>query len=218
MKTLPTQERALLKRQALLDAAVEEFSNTGFEVATAKSIAALAKVATGTFYQYFENKNDILRVLAANRFADLHAHVKTLELKLVDYQPNSTQESIQRVEDKFFDTLLFVYQFHAHDPELHQVLEQRRTIDPKLRVIMDDGEKVLHDRVLSFVKSFNLTNSEQVADNLFAMAEGVVHKLVFHTDLTNETGTAMTEQQIQLSLRVAAQMLASFFLDKPQSK
>ena len=216
MKTLPTQERALLKRQALLDAAVEEFSNTGFEVATAKSIAALAKVATGTFYQYFENKNDILRVLAANRFADLHAHVKTLELKLVEHQPSGTQESIQRVEHKFFDTLLFVYQFHAHDPELHQVLEQRRTIDPKLKVIMDDGEKVLRDRVLSFVKSFNLINSEQVADNLFAMAEGVVHKLVFHTDVSSELGT-VAEQQIHLSLRVAAQMLASFFLDKPQS-
>lgn len=215
MKTLPTQERALRKRQALLAAAVEEFSNAGFEVATAKSIAALAKVATGTFYQYFENKNDILRVLAANRFADLHAHVKTLELKLVESEPAGNKESIHRVEDKFFDTLLFVYQFHAHDPELHQVLEQRRTIDPKLKAIMDDGEKVLRDRVLSFVKSFNLTNSEQVADNLFAMAEGLVHKLVFHTDFANETDVD-AEQQVQLSLRVAAQMLASFFIDKAQ--
>ncbi len=216
MKTLPTQERALLKRQALLDAAVEEFSNTGFEVATAKSIAALAKVATGTFYQYFENKNDILRVLAANRFANLHAHIKTLELKVVENEPDSTKESIQRIEDKFFNTLLFVYQFHAHDPELHQVLEQRRSIDSKLKIIMDDGEKVLQDRVLGFVKSFNLTNSEQVADNLFAMAEGLVHKLVFHTDFDNKVDVE-AEQKNQLSLKVAAQMLASFFLDKTQS-
>jgi len=192
-----------------LQTAIEEFSNTGFEIATAKSIASRAKVATGTFYQYFENKNDILRVLAAGRFGDLHSHIKTLELKLVEDESPDAQESKQSVEQKFFETISFVYQFHAQDPELHQVLEQRRTIDPKLKAIMDDGERVLQDRVLSFVKTFNLENSEQIAENLFAMAEGLVHKLVFHTDFGGDA-----DKKAQLSLKVAAQMLASFFLDK----
>ena len=66
MKTLPTQERALRKRSALIAAAIEEFSNAGFEMATAKSIAALAGVATGTFYQYFENKKDLVGNVVKN--------------------------------------------------------------------------------------------------------------------------------------------------------
>ena len=79
MKNLPTQERAIKKRIALLKAAQLDFSEVGFEIATAKSIAARANVATGTFYQYFENKNDILRVLAENRYSELHEQVLLLQ-------------------------------------------------------------------------------------------------------------------------------------------
>ena len=202
MKTLPTQARALVKRQSLLDAAIAQFSTIGFELATAKSIATSAKVATGTFYQYFENKNDILRVLASNRLENLHAHVKAFEMSLVDSADISAQN--HSVEQKFYQTLLFVYQFHARDPALHQVLEHRRTIDLDLKEIMSNGEKVLQNRILNFVNSFNLADAQQVSENLFAMSEGLVHHLVFHSE-------DLTQQQIDRSLKVGAKMLSSFF-------
>ena len=199
MKTLPTQERALVKRQALIDSAISEFSTIGFEAATAKSIAQVAGVATGTFYQYFENKNDILRVIAIGRFEGLDQRIQLFELKVVD----RARLEAPKVETQFLETLMLVHQFHARDPQLHQVLEQRRALDTKLQKIMGEGESVLRKRVLTFVQSFNISNSELVAENLFAMAEGLVHRLVFHS-ATRDTKNALT---------IGAKMLASYFID-----
>lgn len=198
MKTLPTQKRALRKRQALIDAAVVEFSTAGFEVSTAKSIAAVAGVATGTFYQYFENKNEILRVIACDRYDGLHGRITLLE-RNVGNDPSINSSTI---ELQFLEALMFVHQFHAKDPELHQVLEQRRALDFKLQQIMDRGEGVLRQRVLVFVRTFNISNADVVADNLFAMVEGLVHRLVFHKNNPNSHD----------ALVVGAQMLASYFI------
>ncbi|MBL4671796.1 MAG: TetR/AcrR family transcriptional regulator [Arenicella sp.] len=207
MKILPTQERALIKRQALIDAATAEFSSIGFEVATAKSIASVAEVATGTFYQYFDNKNEILRVIASTRFDGLHQQIGLLELKAVNEAQLTIIGARLDIEGQFSDTLMFVYQFHAGDPELHQVLEQRRALDPKLQTIMDQGEAVLKKRVLTFVNTFNISNAELIAENLFAMAEGLVHRLVFHSSLYNST-----ERDRKEALEVGAKMLASYFI------
>jgi len=197
MKSLPTQARAVRKRHALICAAIKEFSDAGFEHATAKSIAAEAGVATGTFYQHFENKNDILRVIAGERFAELHEKVPSLNLKVV--RNHSDEEIVSRFES----TLRFVYGFHAHDPELHQVLEQRRGLDPKLRDLMRDGEAVLKKRVLQFVQAMNVADASVVASNLFSMAEGIVHRQVFDEN----------DNDPELVIKIGAKMLASYFAE-----
>lgn len=193
MKPLPIQKRALLKRAALIDAAIQEFSSVGFEVATAKSIAAKAEVATGTFYQYFDNKNEILRVIAAQRIDELQNRLNWEALQKID--------ELQTIEQTFKQNLEFTYEFHSSNPDLHQVLEQRRDLDDQLKTIMDRGDAVLYERTLQLVKSFNISSPEVVAQNLFAMAEGIVHRHVFH----------QTECDSGEVLSVGAQMLACFF-------
>lgn len=195
MKSLPTQARAMRKRQALINAAVKEFSSAGFDDTTAKSIAAKASVATGTFYQYFENKNDILRVIAEDRFADLQNKLPTLNL---DVAQSTVAEQLV---DLFKRTLHFVYEFHAHDPLLHQILEHRRSLDPKLHELMLRGEAVLKERVLKLVLAMNVEHAPIVANNLFCMAEGIVHRQVFDEN----------DHDLELVLTVGAKMLASYF-------
>ncbi len=46
-------------RRAILDAAVRVFADKGYGAATIKDIAAEAKVATGTLYNYADNKRDL---------------------------------------------------------------------------------------------------------------------------------------------------------------
>jgi AcrR family transcriptional regulator len=203
MKSLPTQDRAIQKRGALIQAAVFEFSNIGFEATTAKSIATKAGVATGTFYQYFENKIDILRVIAEQRYTHLEEQISLLKVSLDDIE--SSELELQRV---FANILIFVYDFHALAPELHRVLEQRRAVDGELKKIMHQGELVLLNKVQQFVDTYNLPNSQLVAENLFAMGEGLVHRLVFETPAKN------TKQAIE----VGADMLASFFVHAIPSK
>lgn len=201
MKALPTQERALKKRAALLAAAIDEFADAGFDNATAKTIAARAGVATGTFYQYFENKQDILCVIANERFRQLQDRIKLFQPQRVDQATTGVQESSE-IQRLFAEVLDFVYDFHAQDPELHQVLEQRRGVDTELGKIMDRGEGVLRERVLRFVQSFNVELPEVVADNLYAMAEGIVHRHVFRALDTDKEDV----------IRTGADMLAAYFV------
>ncbi|MFT4629520.1 MAG: AcrR family transcriptional regulator [Arenicella sp.] len=73
---IPIQKRTLLKRADLLEAVRKDFSEYGFEIAIAKSIAGRTRVAIGMFYQYFDDENDIFRVLASNRMELLSQNVE----------------------------------------------------------------------------------------------------------------------------------------------
>ena len=195
MKPIPTQARAIRKREALLDAAELEFAAQGYELTTAKSIAASANVAVGTFYQYFENKNDILREIARRGLESIRDHLPPFSLSVIDTL------SAQRLHALFVRALEFVYAYHADKPELHQVLEQRRGVDPELGAIMRQGEDALRQQIRLFVQSFNLPSPEIVTHNLFAMGEGIVHRQVF------DQNTLPPEQVIE----VGASMLTAYF-------
>lgn len=202
MKPIPSQQRALLKRNALLKAAIDEFSEEGFEMATAKSIAAKAGVATGTFYQYFENKNDILCVIAQNRLHHLREQIQ-FHSASAGAQNDSLSSDVQKI---FAQVLQFVYRFHAAAPQLHQVLEQRRSIDQPLRDIMAAGEQVLKDHVLNYVRQFEVDDHQVVAHNLFAMGEGLIHSLVFSNH----------QIDVEQAINRGSQMLAAFFTEQLQ--
>lgn len=51
------------KRQWILDCAIDEFSAHGYAGASISRIVAEAKIAKGSFYQYFEDKDDLYAYL-----------------------------------------------------------------------------------------------------------------------------------------------------------
>ncbi|MBO6849572.1 MAG: TetR/AcrR family transcriptional regulator [Marinobacter sp.] len=197
MKPAPKQQRAIRKRNALLKAAFQEFSAHGFEATTAKSIADRAGVATGTFYQYFHNKHDVLLEITRQRFEDLHAHIQVPEARLGLTRGDLARPQAPSIRDLFREALGFLYDFHQQEAGLHDVLEYRRRVDPALATLMDEGEAILMERVRSFVARYVRDDVETTAFCLFAMAEGLIHRHVFqgHQDVTRdeliETGTQL---------------------------
>lgn len=174
MKPAPRQERAIRKRKALLSAAFQEFSEHGFEATTAKSIAVRAGVATGTFYQYFHNKDDVLLEVTRQRFAELHEHLNVPAVGL-----GVGANDGPGIRDVFREALSFVYDFHQKESGFHEVLEYRRRVDPALACVVTEGESVLLDRTRAFVARYVRQDVEATAFCLFAMAEGLVHRHVF---------------------------------------
>jgi AcrR family transcriptional regulator len=202
MKALPTQARAKQKRCILIIAATECFTSNGYENTTAKTIASAANVATGTFYQYFDNKEDMLRVIAQQRMEDLYQQVPSAkELFALSEKAHKDSLKAGTTQEIFHHVLKLIYAFHEQAPELHQVLEQRKELDPELAEILVQGEILLHERVLQFVQSFNIKTADAVAFNLFAMAEGLVHRHVFGNPTQSKATT----------LQLGAVMLASYF-------
>lgn len=59
----PTQERALVKIELILEAAIRILDKEGLEALTTNRIAAVAGISIGTLYQYFPDKAAIVEVL-----------------------------------------------------------------------------------------------------------------------------------------------------------
>jgi AcrR family transcriptional regulator len=67
-----TRDKArLVYREAILDAAEEELAASGFHATRVQDIAKRAGVAVGTFYNYFETKEDVLVALLDLRMREM---------------------------------------------------------------------------------------------------------------------------------------------------
>lgn len=66
------------RREAILDAALEEFAAKGYAGARMEDIARRAGVAKGTLYLHFGDKEGLFNGLAESAFAPMHALAKEI--------------------------------------------------------------------------------------------------------------------------------------------
>ncbi len=127
-----------VKRQLIIDAAVEVFSRNGFQNSTISQIARRANVAEGTIYQYFKNKEDLFFSIPIDKtkefFNELELHLEGIHgaenkiRKFVWYYLYHLQENPEyaralmlemRVNRNFAKTKTF----GPYRPLTHKVLE-----------------------------------------------------------------------------------------------
>jgi AcrR family transcriptional regulator len=70
--------RSAARREAILDATLEEFSARGFEAARLDDIAKRAGVAKGTIYLYFADKETLFQELVRSMLTPLIGHFEAL--------------------------------------------------------------------------------------------------------------------------------------------
>jgi TetR/AcrR family transcriptional regulator, fatty acid metabolism regulator protein len=99
-----------LKRQLIIDAAIEIFSRNGFQNSTISQIARKANVAEGTIYQYFRNKEDLFFSIPIDKTTEFY---NELELHL---------EGIHGAENKI-RKFVWYYLYHLQEnPEYARAL------------------------------------------------------------------------------------------------
>ena len=127
-----------VKRQLIIDAAVEVFSRNGFQDSTISQIARKANVAEGTIYQYFKNKEDLFFSIPIDKtkefYNELELHLEGIHgaenkiRKFVWYYLYHLQENPNyaralmlemRVNRNFAKTKTF----EAYRPLTHKILE-----------------------------------------------------------------------------------------------
>lgn len=74
------------RREAILDAALEEFAAKGYAGARMEDIARRAGVAKGTLYLHFGDKEGLFNGLAESAFAPMHSLAKEI-LRRQDADP-----------------------------------------------------------------------------------------------------------------------------------
>ena len=82
------------KQQKVLDAAKKEFARVPIENVSIKNIVEYADIARGSFYQYFESKEDLLVYLLKEK---------------AEQVSNKVKEKIQETDGDLFETYIFLY-------------------------------------------------------------------------------------------------------------
>lgn len=199
----PRQSRAVRTRAALLAAAAREFSAGGYAATTAKSIAARAGVATGSFYQYFLNKDAALRELAASRAASTLASTVGAVEAAADAPLPDVADVREIVRGLLRQVVIAVIDLHRDDPGLHAVLAERRHVDPELDALTTAQERALVDRVTALLQRWGHPDDPTAtAFVLFGMLEGTVHAHVLgqpHTD-DDRLIAALTDALLRVAL------------------
>jgi AcrR family transcriptional regulator len=124
---------------AILDATIRIFDREGADAATTSRIAEVAGVSVGTLYQYFANRDEILRALQDREFDRAGAM-----LDRVLTNPNAVSD--REIAKTVVAELLLLYRAA---PALHRVL----AVDG-LRVLPTERVRAFDLRVVAAIRGF----------------------------------------------------------------
>jgi AcrR family transcriptional regulator len=113
----PRQSRGQRRVELLLEAAATVIARDGIEAATAEAIAAEAKTAKGSLYQFFPNRDAVLAALALRYADEMRAiHERALPLDPLELPLDRLIDRVVRPLADFHDrTPAFRRVFASHD-------------------------------------------------------------------------------------------------------
>ncbi|MEV0365649.1 TetR/AcrR family transcriptional regulator [Nocardia fusca] len=119
-------------RDALLDAARRVFETVGFLDARVELIAQEAGVSYGTFYRYFESKDDVFGELSNRLFEDMHRR----EPAAAGLSP----------AERLIASNRSYYQAYRRNAPLMAIIEQVATFNEEFRLLRHEHRRQLIDR------------------------------------------------------------------------
>lgn len=138
---VPKTERGRRTLRALLDAAGEEFGEKGFHEASISRITARAGVAIGSFYTYFDSKEEVFKAL-----------VQDLSIRVRDFvAPRITGVGDQLAAEQAGQ--LAYLEFVREHNEIYRIIDEAEFVDPvsyrehyrstaaRIAARLDDAEK-----------------------------------------------------------------------------
>src|SRR5436190_6608234 len=147
------------RRQAILDAALEEFAARGFAAARLDDMARRADVAKGTIYLYFRDKESLFQELVRAMLSPLIAAIEAAALReipiraLVELILNTFVSDIYETRRK--DVLRLIITEGARFPELAEfyyrevIARVLPAVRERLRLAVEQGE-LAHDALARF--------------------------------------------------------------------
>ncbi len=87
------------KNRRILEAAAQLFHTVGYDAARLEDIAHLAEVSVGTFYNYFENKGDLLLAIVSMEVEEVLESGKGV----ISAPPPDVADALRRLITTYFD-------------------------------------------------------------------------------------------------------------------
>lgn len=113
-RKLPRQKRSLETVDAILGATAHILSREGLERATTNAVAARAGVSIGSLYQYFPDKESLVRALNERHTREI---LLLLQARFDEIREAPIPDAVEAI-------VRAMVEVHRHDPDLHRVLVQ----------------------------------------------------------------------------------------------
>jgi AcrR family transcriptional regulator len=124
-RRIPQQDRGERRVAELLEAAVVEFAEVGYDAATMKAIAKRAGASIGAVYQYFPNKEAIVSALRTQ-------YVNEMEEQWIKLEEGTAGLSVKERTQSFVDAMIrFIEEHPAFTAILDAPAKSKR--DKKIR-------------------------------------------------------------------------------------
>lgn len=178
---VPVQERSVRTRSDVVEAAHREFSERGYAPTTAKSIAARAGVAVGTFYHYFPDKDAVLREIAAARVDALERRMtgNAPDVRLAPADGAELADRLGELRRRIRRDIRAYLEYHRRDRGLHSVISERRLCDPALDALLTAVEQRGVRRSADALERWGYQGDCQAAAfMIFSLLDGAVHNHV----------------------------------------
>jgi AcrR family transcriptional regulator len=186
---VPVQERSVRTREGVVEAARLEFSERGYAPTTAKSIAARANVAVGTFYHYFPDKDAVLREIAAARVDALEQRMSgnAPDLQVESSEARQLGDWLSELRRRIRRDIRAYVDYHRRDRGLHSVISERRLCDAALDAVLTAVEQRGVRRSAEALKRWGYAGDCQAAAfMIFSLLDGAVHNHVLgHATLSD---------------------------------
>lgn len=130
----PKTRKGKRSREALLEAARQEFREAGFTGARVLDMTARAGLSSGAFYRYFRDKDDILRSLLESFFGELY------EFTRARWEPGDPQRSIVATTKRY----LVQYREHA---DLYRVMIEAAQTERDIEQVWNDARQAFYRRI-----------------------------------------------------------------------
>lgn len=170
----PTQDRAAKTRQRILDAAAHVFAEYGYVAGTTNRIAEHAGLSIGSLYQYFPNKDAVLRAL-------MDAHVDAGARLLTERLSGGLPE---RLDDALRVFVRATIDNHRDNPRLHRVLFEEAPRAPAFLSRLHDLEQVTVDATAQLLERHPGVHASGrlSARMVVTTIESLVHRMITSPD------------------------------------
>lgn len=145
------------KKQKILKAANKEFARVPAEQASIKNIVEDAEIARGSFYQYFEDKEDLFEYMMTLKVGNMHQNL----MKIV----HKENGNIINIFINIYDHLIQVGRIRKNNKFFRQIFENIKTSDNLMFIKKNEMNKNLEQTLYSlYNKNKEILNIKDEAE------------------------------------------------------
>ena len=170
------------KKNKIIKAANKEFARVPLEQASIKNIVEDAEIARGSFYQYFEDKQDLFEYIMSLKIGDMEKNLN----KIIEQENGN----IIKIFIYLYDHLIEVGKIRKNSKLFRQIFENIKTSDNLMLIRKKEMskrlEKTLQDLYQKNKELLNINNEEEfklVIEILFAITRRRIVASLKYKDL-----------------------------------